>query len=290
MQPSDCNKIERFIFDNHGVRGEIVKLTTPFEHLLHDYYPQCIKKIMMEMSVASVLMAATLKDGSEIMVQLRGGNSSPLKYALINIRQDLSFYGSAAIKEGCEVKDDTSLEELCSKDSVLVISVFPKNGQKWQGIVAINTKSISATLEDYFKESQQLPTNFFIRSNVKAGFAGGILLQIIPEIRDNTQSLEHLSILTDTITEQELYTLALDETLSRLFAHEDVKVFSQQEVLFRCLCSKARCENALSKISPQELKDLIEKDGRTSMTCQHCGTTYEFSKEELLTILHKNSQ
>ena len=290
MQPTDCNNIERFIFDNHGVRGDIVKLQTPFEHLLHDSYPKCVKKVMMEMSVASVLVASTLKDGSEIMVQLRGGNSSPLKYALINIRQDLSFYGSAALKEGAELKDDATLLELCGTDSVLVISVFPKNGQKWQGIVSINTDSISATLEDYFKESQQLPTRFFIRSNVQAKFAAGILLQIIPEIKDNTQSLEHLSILTDTITEQELYALGLEETLGRLYAHEDIKVFGQQGVMFKCLCSKERCESALSKISTDELKQLIDKDGKASMTCQHCGRVYEFSKEELLSILHKNSQ
>ena len=38
------------------------------------------------------------------------------------------------------------------------------------------------------------------------------------------------------------------------------------------------------------LKDLIEKDGGTSMTCQHCGKKYDFSKEELNAILHKISQ
>ena len=97
MQTFENNSVERFLFDNHGVRGEIVKLKTPFEELLHKDYPSCLKKTLMELAVASVLVAATLKDGSEIMVQLRGSNSSPLKYALINIRQDLSFYGSASL-------------------------------------------------------------------------------------------------------------------------------------------------------------------------------------------------
>lgn len=59
---------------------------------------------------------------------------------------------------------------------------------------------------------------------------------------------------------------------------------------FQCVCSKQRCEKALSQLNPNELKDLIEKDGGTSMTCQHCGKKYDFSKEELNAILHKISQ
>lgn len=35
MQTFENNSVERFLFDNHGVRGEIVKLKTPFEELLH---------------------------------------------------------------------------------------------------------------------------------------------------------------------------------------------------------------------------------------------------------------
>ncbi len=48
MQTFENNSVERFLFDNHGVRGEIVKLKTPFEELLHKDYPSCLKKTMME--------------------------------------------------------------------------------------------------------------------------------------------------------------------------------------------------------------------------------------------------
>lgn len=63
MQSFEYNSLERFIFDNHGVRGEIVKLKKPFEDLLHDSYPLAVKKVLMELAVSSVLVASTLKDG-----------------------------------------------------------------------------------------------------------------------------------------------------------------------------------------------------------------------------------
>ena len=36
MDISNQDSIQRFLFDNHGVRGEIFKLNTPFTKLLHD--------------------------------------------------------------------------------------------------------------------------------------------------------------------------------------------------------------------------------------------------------------
>jgi molecular chaperone Hsp33 len=290
MQTFNHNSIERFLFDNHGVRGEITRLKTPFEDLIHDDYPDCLKKIMMELAVSSVLVASTLKDGSEIMVQIRGGKAAPLKYALINIRQDLSFYGSCALKDNCAVDNNASIHDLCGQDGILALSVFPQNGVKWQGIVALNNESIGATLEDYFKNSQQLPTRFFISTDLQERQSGGIMLQIIPEVEGNIESLEHLSVLSATLSAKELFTLPLDESLGRLFAHEETKVFGEKEVLFKCICSKSRCENALMQLDPAELKNMAEDPKGTSMTCQHCGKTYTFTQEELASMYRKLSQ
>lgn len=290
MQTFNHNSIERFLFDNHGVRGEITRLKTPFEDLIHDDYPDCLKKIMMELAVSSVLVASTLKDGSEIMVQIRGGKDAPLKYALINIRQDLSFYGSCALKDNSAVDNNASIHELCGQDGILALSVFPQNGVKWQGIVALNNESIGATLEDYFKNSQQLPTKFFISTDLQERQSGGIMLQIIPEVEGNIESLEHLSVLSATLSAKELFTLPLDESLGRLFAHEETKVFGEKEVMFKCICSKSRCENALMQLDPAELKNMAEDPKGTSMTCQHCGKTYTFTQKELASMYRKISQ
>lgn len=67
--------------------------------------------------------------------------------------------------------------------------------------------------------------------------SGGVMLQIIPEIKNNLESLDHLSVLTETLSTKELFDLPLEESLSRLFAHEEVKVFGQHEVKFQCVCS-----------------------------------------------------
>ena len=59
---------------------------------------------------------------------------------------------------------------------------------------------------------------------------------------------------------------------------------SKLDFLIRYLEALEKNET-FNKKDPNELKDLIEKDGGTSMTCQHCGKKYDFSKEELEQIM-----
>lgn len=287
------NGIVRFLFDNHGVRGEIARLTTSCTQLLDGKdYPLCVCRMMEELAVATVLFAATLKDGSEVMVQIRTGEDSPLKYAMINIRGDLSFYGSAQFKDDeKKCNDDLNFAQLTGTNAVLVLTIFPADDpkNKWQGIVAVNPQSIAATLGNYFRDSQQLPSEFFIWSDPKGKQSAGIMLQVIPEIKGNQDSLEHLSVLTSTMTEDEIFTLPLNECLSRLFAHEEVRVYPPKTPSFRCVCSRERCEKALTSLDPKVLESMICEEG-TAMTCQHCGHIYKFSKKDLEELLLKISQ
>ena len=50
-----------------------------------------------------------------------------------------------------------------------------------------------------------------------------------------------------------------------------------------------RCERALKGLPRTELENLISDNG-TSMTCQHCGKIYNFTKEDLEKMLLTVSQ
>ncbi|MCR5536433.1 MAG: Hsp33 family molecular chaperone HslO [Succinivibrio sp.] len=277
--------VSRFLFDQHAVRGEIVQLHKSSEAFLASRdYPDCEKKLLLELSCAAVLVSSSLKDGSEIMLQIKGGAQGALKYALVNLKADLTYYGSAVLKEDAQVSDEATLEQLVGTDGIMTMSVFPSNGPKWQGIVPLNPQSISAALEDYFKDSQQLPTRFFIWSDLNTYQTGGILLQIIPEVEHNLESLEHLSILGSTLTSEELFTLSQEDILKRLYAKEDLHLYPAAKVAYQCICSKERCANALKGLKTAELEELIAQ-GNTEMTCQHCGKVYSFSQAELKSLL-----
>ena len=234
------NKIIRFLFEKHGVRGEIMQMDTPcFKLLEHHNYPLSVKQLLIELACSAILIGSTLKANGQIMVQILGGKGDhAIKYALINIDKDLSFYGSAALIEGNDYEGELSFKDICGEDAVLVISVFPEDGNKWQGIVSLDTVSLAKALEGYFKNSEQLDTTFFIYANAKEHKAGAIMLQIIPEIKDNHLSLEHLSTLCSTMTYEEITSLSLYQNLHNLFVQEEVKVFDPKEIQFKCVCSR----------------------------------------------------
>lgn len=289
MQKKD--EVLRFLFNNHGVRGEIMHANASINKLFENHdYPLPVKRLLMDLSTCAILITSTLKANGEIMVQVQCDQDNQyLKYALININKDLKFYGSAHVKEGANFTGNESFKDLVGHSAALIISIFPENGQKYQGIVSLSNDTLAMCLEDYFASSEQLDTKILIFQNEKTNQTAGMLLQIIPEIENNHESLHHLYTLASTLTNEEVFNLPLTEILRLLFAHEETVVFEPQAIDFKCVCSKERCKNALLQLPKADLEDLL-KDHGTTMTCQHCGKKYSFSEQELLDIYNYINQ
>lgn len=100
-----------------------------------------------------------MKFKGKIAVQIEG--DGPLNLAVINADQDLELRGTARV-EG-ETKG-LSFKQLVGK-GYLMISVTPDDGERYQGIVALDKGSLSGCLEDYFKESEQLATRIILHAN-----------------------------------------------------------------------------------------------------------------------------
>lgn len=289
MPNTQKDEVIRFLFDNHGVRGEIMHSHKACVDMLKEHnYPKTIRDLMLDLSSVAVLIASTLKTDATIMVQIRTTSTSKLQYALVNISNDLSFYGSAKFDENYDYTN-LSFKDLIADDSVLIISVFPKEGTKYQGIVALNQDNLALCLEEYFKSSEQLDTKILLFKDSDSYQTGGMLMQIIPNIDNNKKSLEHLYILAATLSNEEIFKLSLTDCLARLFAHEQVRVFEPQDFKFKCICSKEHFTEALSSLKADDLLDLA-KDEVTTITCQHCQKSYNFTKDEIMRIHALNNQ
>lgn len=284
------DEIVRFLFENHGVRGEIMRTQQAMKDLFaHHTYPPVIENLMMDLSTCANLVAATLKANGEIMMQIMCDKKQDgLKYAMINISRDLSFYGSASYNRERNY-DFLSFQQLVGENAVLIITVFPEQGNKYQGIVALDRDNLADCLEHYFDVSEQLATRILLFKNEKLKMTAGMLLQIIPNVKDNTKLLEHLYTLASTLKSEEVFNLSLHECLYRLFWNEKTVVYEPKGISFKCICSKERCKNTLLNLGRHDLEELL-KDASTTMTCQHCSKKYTFSKKELQDIYNMVNQ
>lgn len=285
MQKTDL--LHRYVFNQAHVRGELVQLSDSYQKILTaGHYPPVIQKLLGELMAATCLLTATLKFEGEISLQLQ--SEGAVKYAVINGSHDQKLRGVARWDEQLDVLPE-EFSELFSK-GVFVITITPKQGERYQGMVALDKPSLAECIEAYFEQSEQLATKVLLRTSIgDKAKAAGVLLQVLPTSSESTSvadrpEFEHLSKLTETLKDEELFGLPAEDILFRLYHQENAELFAPQEVLFQCSCSRERSAAALANVDKQELLEIVAHDGDIKMNCQYCHTEYCFDAIDVESI------
>lgn len=276
---SNHDQLHRYLFENMAVRGELVTASHTFQQMLENHsYPAPVQTLLGELLVATSLLTATLKFDGDITVQIQG--DGPLKMAVINGNNQQEMRGVARLQG--DIAEGSSMREMLG-NGVMVITITPNEGERYQGVVGLEGETLAECLEDYFMQSEQLPTRLFIRTGEHNGTAcaAGMLLQIMPAQPNNVEDLSHLAQLTATVKSEELFGLPANEVLYRLYHQEEVTLYEPQDVTFRCTCSRERSASALLTVPVEELNHMLEEDGNIDMHCEYCGNHYVFDKIDI---------
>jgi molecular chaperone Hsp33 len=272
--------LHRYLFDNADVRGQLVQLETSYQQMLTaQEYPKAVQHLLGELMAATSLLTATIKFVGDISVQLQG--DGPVSLAVINGDNQLQMRGVARWQG--DVADDAKLPELLGK-GVMVITLTPDKGQRYQGIVSLEHGTLAACLEEYFNQSEQLPTQIKLFADAKQ--AAGTLLQVLPSQQEDEakEGFNHLSVLTHTIKAEELFTLDAEDVLHRLYHEEEVILFEPVDVSFKCTCSRERSAGALKTIDRAELDVILAEDGKIDMGCDYCSANYSFDAIDIAAL------
>jgi molecular chaperone Hsp33 len=177
--------------------------------------------------------------------------------------------------------DDANLADLFG-DGYMVITLTPDEGERYQGVVALDKPTLAACVEEYFNQSEQLPTSLWLFADGKQ--AAGMFLQILPSQEDHNHDFEHLSQLTSTIKAEELFTLEAQDVLHRLYHQEEVRLFDPIEVSFKCTCSRERSAAAIKTLDRAEIEAILAEDGKVAMGCEYCNANYVFDGIDIAAI------
>ncbi|TCI01430.1 Hsp33 family molecular chaperone HslO [Corallincola luteus] len=259
----------RYLFEQANVRGELVQIEDAYQQMIKNHaYPPAIATLLGELLAVTSLLTATLKFEGQITVQLQG--DGPVRLAVINGNHQQRMRGVARF-EG--TPEGVTLQELVGKGH-MVITIAPEQGERYQGVVGLDETSLANTIESYFQQSEQLATQIQLFADSKQ--CGGMLLQILPVAEQAREEFDHLAKLTETIKQQELFTLSANEILHRLYHQEEVRLFEPQPVQFHCGCSRERTAAALRSMPKAELDSLIEELGMVEITCEYCREQQNF--------------
>lgn len=276
---------QRFLFEDNDVRGEMVELDRSYAEVLakHDY-PEPVARLLGELLAAAALLGSTLKFDGLLVLQAR--SSGPLPLLMVECSSDREIRGIARYESGIGA-DTGGLRELMP-EGVLTLTVDPKVGKRYQGIVSLDGDSLSACLSSYFALSQQLPSRFWLRAD--ASHARGLLLQQmpadrLPDAEARAASWEHVVTLADTLSDEELLGLDNQTILHRLYHQEEVRLFDAQPLQFACSCSRERSARALVSLGEVDARALLEEQGgEVTIDCQFCNARYQFDAADVIQL------
>jgi len=273
----DHDILQRFIFEKHQVKGALIHLRASYQAAYSRHnYGLATQEFLGQMLAAVGLLASTIKFKGRLTLQLQSEGN--VKLLLAQADNQLHLRG-LAMGESDVI---TSFREAVGKGNLL-ISIDQANAkQRFQAITAVTGETLSDTLEHYFMQSEQLPTRIWLLANETR--AAGLILQKLPKKDDDSNFWSHIETLAQTITKSELLNLANIEILHRLFHEEDVRLFDEEPVSFRCSCSQEKMEAALRQFRQEELNDIIKKEGKVSVTCDFCNRCFEFDLVDIAKV------
>ena len=167
-----------------------------------------------------------------------------------------------------------------------------KYSKRYQGIVALEDKSISKSAELYFNNSEQLETKFVVFNNYdsdgsskeKLFSSGLIMLQKMPNKTDmdeeeNIEVWENSLNFLSTLKKEECLSVSLTsrDILFRLFNEVGVTVYDEIVIQDKCRCSKEKVELAIKKLNKDELNEIADEKGNIKVICEFCKMERSFN-------------
>jgi molecular chaperone Hsp33 len=265
--------LQRFIFEHAPIRGEIVRLEGVWKSVLerHDY-PAKLQNMMGELCAAAALLAATLKLKGSLILQIHG--TAAVKLLVVECTGELEIRATA------KWEDDLlqgTLAELVG-DGRFVITLDPKDGsQVYQGIVPLEGDTIADIMQGYMTRSEQLETRLYLAADGQR--AGGMLLQKMPnQPNQDDDAWARAGHLANTLKANELLALSATELLNRLYHEEDIRVFDEQSVVFRCQCSRENVARMLRMLGREEIDSILLERDTIEVHCEFCNQRYQFDR------------
>ena len=275
----DPDTLQRFLFEDNAVRGELVHLDATYRAIRdsHDYPPP-VRALLGETLAASALLSGSIKAHDSLIVQVQA--SGPVHLVVAQCTSQRSLRGLArwtgAVEPG-------GLQTLCGT-STLAITIDPGRGQeRYQGLVALSGESVAQAIETYFEQSEQLPTRLWLACD--GGRAAGLLVQSLPGQRADPDAWNRIQLLAATVRPGELLDSSLDELRRTLFPEEDVRVFDPQRTTYHCTCARETIGTVLASLGRAELEEALDELGELTVTCEFCNRRYVFDRVDVEAVL-----
>jgi molecular chaperone Hsp33 len=299
------------------LRGRVVRLGPVVDEILAKHaYPAPVAKLLGEAIVLTVMLGSALKIDGRFILQTQ--TDGPVGLLVVDFTtpgqvRACARFGKQGVADAMAA-GRADAGALLGKGHLAMTIDQGAATSRYQGLVALEGGSLEDAAHEYFLRSEQIPTRvrLAVAEELVAGSggathrwrAGGILLQFLPKSPerarvadlhpgDAPEGVELPEVteddawvqgraLIETVEDVELIDPALssERLVYRLFHEPGVRVFNSTDVRAQCSCSRETVEAMLKSFS-QDDRDHMVEDGKISVTCEFCNSTYLFAPADV---------
>ena len=269
------DQLGRFLLPVAGVRGVHVRLDAAWREIrTRADYPPAVAEMLGEAAAAAALFTGHAKVDGRLSVQLRGEGA--LRTLFTECTAAGTLRGIAQIEAGAIPR---SLRE-AAPGGVLAITIENagpggREPIRYQGLVAMSADTLAGAFEDYFRQSEQLPTRLLLAADEHQ--AVGLMLQKLPGDGGDADGWNRASLLFDTLGATELLAQPAELLVHRLFHQDAAEWLDRRPLRFACSCSRERVAAMLVSLGRAEVEAAVAAgDGIAEVRCEFCGQAYRF--------------
>lgn len=298
--PRPDDLVQPFRIDPFALRGRLVRLGPTVDRILsqHDY-PEPVAAILGEAITLAVVLAGALKYDGVFTLQTK--SDGPVRLIVADVSTEgavrgYAQYDRARLDQVCgagQPGGSPSVPELIGSGYIAFTVDQGEDTERYQGIVELIGSTLAECAQHYFRQSEQIQAGIKL-SVARAGQngawrAGGLMLQRVPPeggyniIADDVEDgWRRAMVLMSSATPDELVDPELPprRLLFRLFHEDGVRVFDTHPLEARCRCSRERIARILRSFPKEDIAEMREEPV-TTVTCEFCNTSYEFTADDL---------
>lgn len=242
---------------------------------------------------AGAMMGGMLKNEQDLLtLQVKAGG--PMQGMTVTADAVGNVKGYANVPDVIIPANNKGKLDVAGAVGVGFLSVIKDLGLKepYVGQTVLQTSEIAEDLTYYFATSEQIPSSVglgvLMNKENTVRRAGGFIVQLMPFAEDSVidrleENLSKVTSVTNMLEEGKTPEQLLEVILEGL----DLEVMDKSSVQFHCNCDKKRVEKALLSIGQKEIKDIIDDGEDIEINCHFCNKNYNFSVDEVKTLVGK---
>ena len=258
---------------------------------IHRTLPVATAALGRSLMACSMLGNQLKEEDGSVTLQIKGGgplgsitvvsdSAGNVRGYVQNPEVDLPLKGPAKLDVGSAV----------GREGTLTIIKDLRMKEPYVGTIPLVSGEIAEDVTAYLAGSEQIPSacalGVLVDTDQSVLCAGGYLIQLLPGADESVvDAVERGVARVGPVTEALRDGTGALELVRRVLGDFELEVLAQEPVEYRCYCSRERVTRALISMGREELRSLIEEQGRAELTCQFCDKVYDYSREELEELL-----